>query len=43
VFADALIGLAAELATGRRFEPAAQDDAIADEARSRQVRRLVKR
>ena len=43
VFADALIGLAAELATGRAFEPAAQDDAIADEARSRQVRRLVKR
>ncbi len=42
-FADALIGLAAELATGRAFEPAPQDDAIADEARSRQVRRLVKR
>jgi CobQ-like glutamine amidotransferase family enzyme len=41
--ADALIGLAAEQATGRPFEPAPQDDAIADEARSRQVRRLVKR
>jgi CobQ-like glutamine amidotransferase family enzyme len=41
--ADALIGLAAEQATGRPFEPVAQDDAIADEARSRQVRRLVKR
>lgn len=43
VFADALIALAAEQATGRPFEPVAQDDAIADEARNRQVRRLVKR
>jgi CobQ-like glutamine amidotransferase family enzyme len=43
VFADALIGLAAEQATGRPFEPVGQDDAIADEARNRQVRRLVKR
>jgi CobQ-like glutamine amidotransferase family enzyme len=43
LLADALIGLAAEVATGRPFEPAVQDDAIADEARHRQVRRLVKR
>ena len=42
-FADALIGLAAERATGRPFEPVRQDDAFADEARTRQVRRLVKR
>jgi CobQ-like glutamine amidotransferase family enzyme len=41
--ADALIGYAAERATGRPFEPAEQNDAIADEARTRQVRRLVKR
>jgi CobQ-like glutamine amidotransferase family enzyme len=41
--ADGLIAHAAELATGRAFEPAEQDDAIADEARHRQVRRLVKR
>ena len=41
--ADALIGYAAEHATGRPFQPAAQDDAIADEARTRQVRRLVRR
>jgi lipid II isoglutaminyl synthase (glutamine-hydrolysing) len=41
--ADALIGLAAEKATGRAFEPAQQDDGFADEARTRQVRRLVKR
>ena len=40
--ADALIGLAAEQATGRRFEPVSQDDAVADQARMRQVRRLVK-
>ena len=40
--ADALIGYAAELATGRPFEPEPQDDAIADEARTRQVRRLVR-
>ena len=43
IFADALIALAAEQATGRPFEPTVQDDAIADEARTRQVRRLVKR
>ena len=41
--ADALIALAAERATGRPFEPAPQDDGFADEARTRQVRRLVKR
>ena len=41
--ADALIGLAAERATGRPFEPETQDDGFADEARGRQVRRLVKR
>jgi CobQ-like glutamine amidotransferase family enzyme len=41
-FADALIGLAAACATGRPFEPEEQDDAIADEARTRQVRRLVR-
>jgi CobQ-like glutamine amidotransferase family enzyme len=42
-FADALVRMAAEAATGRAFEPAEQDDAIADEARLLQVRRLVKR
>jgi CobQ-like glutamine amidotransferase family enzyme len=41
VFADALIALAAERATGRPFEPADIDDSLADEARRRQVRRLV--
>ncbi|WP_270886692.1 cobalamin biosynthesis protein CobB [Pedococcus sp. 5OH_020] len=41
--ADHLIGLAAELATGRPFEPELLDDAIAHEARNRQVRRLVRR
>ena len=40
--ADALIGYAAERATGRPFEPEPQDDAVADEARNRQVRRLVR-
>ncbi len=40
--ADALIGLAAASATGRPFEPGPQDDAFADEARTRQVRRLVR-
>ncbi|MGE9808246.1 MULTISPECIES: type 1 glutamine amidotransferase [unclassified Janibacter] len=39
--ADALIGWAAEVATGRPFEAGTLDDAIADEARNRQVRRLV--
>lgn len=41
--ADALIGEAARLATGRPFEPEPMTDVFADEARSRQVRRLVKR
>lgn len=41
--ADGLVALAAELATGAPFEPRAQDDTFADEARTRQVRRLVKR
>ena len=40
-FADALIGYAAERATGRPFEPEELDDRTADEARTRQVRRLV--
>ncbi len=40
--ADRLIGWAAELATGRPFEPGVLDDAVADEARVRQVRRLVR-
>ena len=39
--ADALIGFAAEKATGRPFEPVSQDDAVADQARLRQVRRLA--
>jgi lipid II isoglutaminyl synthase (glutamine-hydrolysing) len=39
--ADALIGFAAERATGRAFEPVSQDDAVADQARMRQVRRLA--
>jgi len=41
VFADALIALAVRRATGRAFEPADVDDAVADEARLRQVRRLA--
>ena len=41
-FADALIAMAADRATGRPFEPAELDDAVADEARTRQVRRLVR-
>jgi lipid II isoglutaminyl synthase (glutamine-hydrolysing) len=41
VFADALIALAVRRATGRDFEPAEVDDAIADQARLRQVRRLA--
>lgn len=40
--ADHLVGAAAELATGRPFEPGEIDDSIADEARTRQVRRLLK-
>lgn len=42
VFADALLGLAVERATGRPFEPAEIDDGFADQARARQVRRLVR-
>jgi lipid II isoglutaminyl synthase (glutamine-hydrolysing) len=41
-FADALVGMAARVATGD-FRPAQLDDRLADEARSRQVRRLVRR
>lgn len=41
-FADALIALAVQAATGRAFEPAQLDDTIADQARTRQVRRLVR-
>jgi CobQ-like glutamine amidotransferase family enzyme len=41
--ADGLIALAAERATGRAFERGEQDDGFADEARRRQVRRLVRR
>jgi CobQ-like glutamine amidotransferase family enzyme len=40
-FADALIAMAAAAATGREFEPAELNDGVADEARARQVRRLV--
>ncbi len=40
--ADQLIAWAAERATGRPFEPGVLDDAVADEARGRQVRRLVR-
>jgi CobQ-like glutamine amidotransferase family enzyme len=39
--ADHLIAAAAERATGRPFEPGDIDDAVADQARTRQVRRLV--
>ncbi len=39
--ADALIGHAAELATGEPFRPGELDDRVADEARTRQVRRLT--
>ncbi|NHA69930.1 type 1 glutamine amidotransferase [Phycicoccus flavus] len=38
---DALIAVAAERATGRPFEPEDLEDPLADEARGRQVRRLV--
>jgi CobQ-like glutamine amidotransferase family enzyme len=41
--ADGLVGLAAKVATGRDFEPGELDDRLADEARTRQVRRLVRR
>ena len=40
--ADALIGYAATLATGREFEPNPLDDAIADHARTRQLQRLLR-
>ena len=40
-FADALVGYAAQLATGCPFEPEPLDDHVADEARARQVRRLL--
>lgn len=40
--ADALIELAVERATGRPFEPAEIDDSLADEARGRQVERLLR-
>ena len=39
--ADHLIARAAELATGRPFEPGDLDDSVAEQARSRQVRRLL--
>lgn len=39
--ADLLIGLAAVRATGRPFEPEPLLDAVADEARTRQIRRLL--
>ncbi len=38
---DALVGVAAERATGRPFEPERVEDPLADQARDRQVRRLV--
>ena len=41
VFADALLSYAVPLATGAPFEPGDLDDTFADEARTRQVRRLV--
>jgi len=40
-FADALLSYAVPLATGAAFEPEDLDDAFADEARTRQVRRLL--
>ena len=42
-FADALIKLAVERALGVPFVPGLIDDEIADQARTRQVRRLVRR
>ncbi|MBK6888003.1 MAG: cobalamin biosynthesis protein CobB [Tetrasphaera sp.] len=39
--ADALLAGAVPLATGAAFAPEALDDSIADEARTRQIRRLV--
>jgi CobQ-like glutamine amidotransferase family enzyme len=40
--ADALIALAVQRALGRPFEPGTVDDALADQARTRQVRRLLR-
>lgn len=40
--ADGLIALAAQRATGKAFEPAAIDDQVADEARRRQIKRLLR-
>ena len=42
-FADALIKLAVEQALGELFVPGGIDDEIADQARKRQIRRLVRR
>lgn len=39
--ADALIGWAAEVATGRDFEPEPLDDEVARQARTRQIARLL--
>lgn len=39
--ADTLIGWAAELATGRPFEPGVVDDEVASQAQTRQMRRLL--
>ena len=39
--ADWLIGYAAQVATGRDFEPGPIDDAVADQARTRQVHRVT--
>ena len=41
-FADALIKLAVERALGKPFAPERIDDEIADQARTRQLRRLVR-
>lgn len=40
--ADALIALAVQRALGQPFEPGTVDDALADQARTRQVRRLLR-
>ncbi|MBK8756743.1 MAG: cobalamin biosynthesis protein CobB [Actinomycetales bacterium] len=40
--ADALIAAAAEVATGRSFEPEPLDDSLAEQARTRQIARLRK-
>lgn len=41
-FADALIGYAVQRATGRPFEPGPVDDSLANQARIRQVSRLLR-